>query len=217
MLVDGRQDRVDRAELSGATHSTENAHLTSRRRTPMARMNTDSGGGTLSPDTIKHAFREIMDDEAKHVSFFEAALEKAGAPVRPKPTFKGLARSNQSDFITMAGTLENVGVAAFLLAIPAISDKNYMAAAASIVTIEARHAGFVNALLGKPLSENGAFDKPISHAEVLKAASPFIESLNGGPDPADALDDDTVILNFALLLEHLEAEFYRVNVPNLFK
>jgi len=53
---------------------------------------------------------------------------------------------------------------------------------------------------------------PISHAEILKAASPFIESLNGGPDPADALDNDTVILNFALLLEHLEAEFYRVNV-----
>ena len=183
----------------------------------MARMNTDSVVGTLSPDTIKREFREIMDDEAKHVSFFEAALTKAGAPVRPKPTFKGLARSNQSDFITMAGTLENVGVAAFLLAIPAISDKNYMTAAASIVTIEARHAGFVNALLGKPLSENGAFDKPMSHAEILKAASPFIESLNGGPDPADALDNDTVILNFALLLEHLEAEFYRVNVPNLFK
>lgn len=89
-------------------------------------MNTDSVAGTLSLETIKHAFREIMDDEAKHVSFFEAALEKAGAPVRPKPTFKGLARSNQSDFITMAGALENVGVAAFLLAIPAISDKKYM-------------------------------------------------------------------------------------------
>jgi hypothetical protein len=117
----------------------------------------------------------------------------------------------------MSGILENTGVAAFLMAMAAITDKNYMAAAHSIVTIEARHAGFVNALLGKPLSESGAFDKPISHAELLKAVSPFIESLNGGPDPADALDNDTVILNFALLLEHLEAEFYRVNVPRLFK
>jgi rubrerythrin len=183
----------------------------------MARMHTDSAVGTLSPDTIKSAFREMMDDEAKHVSFFEAALEKAGAPVRPKPAFKALAQSNQSDFIRMSGILENTGVAAFLMAMAAIRDKNYRAAAESIVTIEARHAGFVNALLAKPLSENGAFDKPISHAEIVKAVSPFIESLNGGPDPADALDDDTVILNFALLLEHLEAEFYRVNVPNLFK
>jgi len=186
----------------------------------MATMTPASPGRNLStvgPETIKNAFREIMDDEAKHVSFFEAALKKAGASVRPKPTFKGLAQSNQSDFIAMSGILENTGVAAFLMAMPAISDKNYMAAAHSIVTIEARHAGFINALLAKPLSESGAFDKPISHAELIKAVSPFIESLNGGPDPADALDNDTVILNFALLLEHLEAEFYRVNVPNLFK
>jgi hypothetical protein len=186
----------------------------------MATMNPASAGRTVSTvgaDTIESAFREIMDDEAKHVSFFEAALKKAGAPVPPKPTFRGLAQSNQSDFIAMSGILENTGVAAFLMAMAAITDKNYMAAAHSIVTIEARHAGFVNALLGKPLSESGAFDKPISHAELLKAVSPFIESLNGGPDPADALDNDTVILKFALLLEHLEAEFYRINVPRLFK
>lgn len=186
----------------------------------MVAMSTNSAAGPLStvaPDTIRDAFREMMDDEAKHVSFFEGALKKAGAPVPPKPTFKGLAQSNQSDFIRMSGILENTGVAAFLMAMAAISDKAYVAAAESIATIEARHAGFVNALLGKPLSENGAFDKPISHAEVIKSVSPFIESLNGGPDPADAFDNDTVILNFALLLEHLEAEFYRVNVPSLFK
>jgi len=183
----------------------------------VATTNTVSGEGTLSQDTIKNAFREMMDDEAKHVSFFEAALKKAGAPVPPKPTFKGLAQSNQSDFIAMSGTLENAGGAAFLMAMPKLSDRNYVAAAESIVTIEARHAGFVNALLAKPLSENGAFDKPTSHAEIVKAVSPFIDSLNGGPDPADPLNNDTVILNFALLLEHLEAEFYRVNVPNLFK
>lgn len=186
----------------------------------MAAMNTNSAvdtPSTVAPESIKNAFREIMDDEAKHVSFFEAALKKAGAPIPPKPTFKGLAQANQRDFINMSGTLENCGVAAFLMAIPAISDKNYIPAAASILTIEARHAGFVNALLAKPLSENGAFDKPTSQAEIVKAVSPLIDSLNGGPNPADALDNDTAILNFALLLEHLEAEFYRINVPNLFK
>lgn len=158
----------------------------------------------------------MMDDEAQHVTFFQKALKQAGATPRPKPTFKGLAQANQHDFAAMSCTLENAGVAAFLMAIPAISDKKYSAAAASIVTIEARHAGFVNALVGKPLSPNGAFDKPISHPEIVNAVSPFIESLNGGPNPADALDNDTVILNFALLLEHLEAEFYSINVPNLF-
>jgi hypothetical protein len=130
---------------------------------------------------------------------------------------KGLAHTEVDDFIAMSCMLENAGVGAFLMAMPAISDKNYTAAAASIVTIEARHAGFVNALLGKPLSENGAFDKPTSHATIVESVSPFIESLNGGSDPADELNSDPVILNFALLLEHLEAEFYRINVPRLFE
>lgn len=174
---------------------------------------------TLSPIMameIKNAFTEIMDDEVQHVSFLQTALKRAGVTPRPKPTFKGLAQANQHDFAAMSCTLENAGVAAFLMAIPAISDKKYSAAAASIVTIEARHAGFVNALVGKPLSPNGAFDVPAAHLEIVNAVSPFIESLNGGPNPADALDNDTVILNFALLLEHLEAEFYSVNVPKLF-
>ena len=186
----------------------------------MARPNSNPGAGTLStiaPDTIRNAFKEIMDDEAQHVSFFQTALKRAGATPRPKPTFKGLAHDDVDDFVAMSCMLENAGVGAFLMAMPAITDQNYTAAAASIVTIEARHAGFVNGLLGKPLSENGAFDKPISHGKIVEAVSPFIESLNGGPNPADELNSDPVILNFALLLEHLEAEFYRINVPKLFE
>ena len=172
---------------------------------------------TITPETIKKSFKEIMDDEAEHVSFFQTALKRAGVTPRPKPTFKGLAQAELDDFIAMSGMLENAGVGAFLMAMPAISDTNATAAAASIATIEARHAGFVNALLGKPLAENGAFDKPIPQNTIVNAVSPFIESLNGGPDPADALTSDQVILNFALLLEHLEAEFYHVNVPRLFE
>jgi hypothetical protein len=83
----------------------------------MATMNPVSAGravSTVSADAIESAFREMMDDETKHVSFFEAALKTAGAPVPPKPTFKGLEQSNQSDFIAMSGLLENTGVAAFL-------------------------------------------------------------------------------------------------------
>ena len=128
---------------------------------------------TVNETTIKNAFAEIMNDESLHVSFFRKALTQAGATPRPKPTFKRLAQANLMDFATMSGILENTGVAAFLTVMPAISNKDYAAAAASIVTIEARHAGFVNAVLGKPLSGDGAFDKTTSHAEVIKAVSPF--------------------------------------------
>lgn len=164
----------------------------------------------------KAAFTEIMNDETAHVTFLQAALTKAGATPRPKPTFKGLQQTDVTAFAGVSQALENVGVGAYLMAAPAIANKAYLAAAGSILTIEARHAGFLDVLLGKPISANGAFDKPMTQADIVTAASPFISSLNGGPDPSAALKNDADILNFALLLEFLEAEFYTTNVPTLF-
>ncbi len=159
------------------------------------------------------AFHEIRKDEDTHVSFLKGAL---GSAARPKPTFKGLAQCDASTFIHLSQVFENVGVGAYLLAAPAISSKANLAAAASILTIEARHAGYLNALVGLPLSTNGAFDKPIPQAQIVKDVSPFIASLNGGPDPSKPLMNDVDILNFALLLEYLEATFYDINVPKFY-
>lgn len=159
------------------------------------------------------AFREIKADEDAHVSFLVQALGKAA---RPKPTFKGLKQSSVNNFIQLAQVFENVGVGAYLLAAPTIKNKNYLAAAGSILTIEARHAGYLNSLLGKALSTNGSFDKPIAQAQVVTAVSPFIANLNGGPAPSKTLANDTDILNFALLLEYLEASFYDINVPTFY-
>ena len=165
----------------------------------------------------KAAFTEIMNDETAHVTFLQGALRKAGATVRPKPTFQGLAQTDIAAFAKLSQVFENVGVGAYLMAAPAISSKAYLAAAGSILTIEARHAGFLDVLLNMPVSANGAFDKPITQADIVKDVSPFIASLNGGQDPSAALKNDADILNFALLLEFLEAEFYTTNVPTLFK
>jgi len=159
------------------------------------------------------AFKEIRSDEDAHVSYLKQAL---GSAARPKPSFKGLQQSNVNSFIKLSQVFENVGVGAYLLAAPAISSKSTLSAAASILTIEARHAGYLDSLIGVPLSPNGAFDKAIPQAQIVKDVSPFIASLNGGPDPSKPLDDDVDILNFALLLEYLEATFYDINVPKFY-
>lgn len=162
----------------------------------------------------KLAFTEIMNDENQHVQFLQGALKSAA---RPKPTFQKLEQTDMQTFASMAQQIENVGVGAYLLAAPALTNKDTLLTAGSILTIEARHAGFLNALLQKPLSANGAFDKPMTQAEIVSAVSPFIANLNGGADPAARLKNDQDILNFALLLEFLEAEFYKANVTKLFR
>ena|SRR5579872_4738023 len=158
-------------------------------------------------------FVEIQNDENAHVQFLTQAL---GSNARPKPSFQGLTAPDIQTFAKDSMTFENVGVGAYLMAAPAISSKDNLKAAGSILTIEARHAGFLDVLLGAPISANGAFDKPISQSDIVSAVSPFIASLNGGPDPSGTLSNDTDILNFALLLEYLESTFYNINVPKFF-
>lgn len=159
------------------------------------------------------AFHEIRKDEDAHVAYLVKAL---GSAARPKPSFKGLRQDDLEDFINLSRVFENVGVGAYLMAAPAISSKGILAAAGSILTIEARHAGYLDALTGMPLSPNGAFDKPISQSQIVADVSPFIASLNGGRDPSKPLRNDVDILNFALLLEYLEATYYDINVPKFF-
>lgn len=163
--------------------------------------------------SMEDAFQEIMKDEDAHVSYLKQAL---GSAARPKPKFKGLKQEDAAHFVKLSQVFENVGVGAYLLAAPAISSKAILGAAGSILTIEARHAGYLDALVGVPLSPNGAFDKPISQSQIVADVSPFIESLNGGSDPSKPLMNDIDILNFALLLEYLEATYYDINVPRFY-
>ncbi|QEH39249.1 hypothetical protein OJF2_78640 (plasmid) [Aquisphaera giovannonii] len=164
-------------------------------------------------------FQAIRTHENAHVTFLVNAL---GTYARPKPTFVNLVQPNLLAFAQTSKALENTGVGAYLGAAPVIYSRDYLAAAGSIMTIEARHAGYLDVLLNEIMTTNvygdeQSFEMALSIEQVVDLAGPFIADLNGGPpltfSTTPSPSNDVAILNFALALEYLEAEFYNVNVP----
>lgn len=169
-------------------------------------------------------FQDIQQHENDHVAEVIKTIRSFGGTERLMPKFRNLLQPNFRAFFQVSQDLENTGVGAYLGAAPAIFTKEILAAAGSIALIEGRHAGWINTLVGDPITFNvynkeQSFEKPLTAAQVLALAAPFIDDLNGsvpGYDPAaQSLANDIDILNFALALEYLEAEFYNLNVPAL--
>src|ERR1700693_5116813 len=117
------------------------------------------------------AFLKVVTaDENAHVKFLKKAL---GSKAAKEPTFnfKG-TNTNAEMFMKTAQVLENTGVHAYLGQVLNIKTPAYVAAAGSILTIEARHAsviGLLNAPSGAAIAPEGPFDKPLTAAAVLKA------------------------------------------------
>ncbi len=114
--------------------------------------------------------KTVTADENAHVAFLKKALGSK-AIAAPKVAF-GSTTSVEASFVKTAVALENTGVHAYSGQALNITDPAYVAAALSILTIEARHASVAGLLLnGKPsgITPDGPFDTPFTAAEVLKA------------------------------------------------
>lgn len=122
----------------------------------------------------KSLAKSFGDEEAQHVAALTKAIKASGGTPVSKPTFSFPA-TNQSSFLKLAYTLENVGVGAYNGAGPSLQSKALLAAAGSIVQVEARHAASIAVLTGGKITPNGAFDKPLTKTQVLADAKPFIK------------------------------------------
>ncbi len=118
----------------------------------------------------------LRDNEHAHVDALTTAIKGAGGkPVAAPGVDFGTAFGSEKSFLKLAQTFEDTGVSAYNGAGPLIKSKAVLAAAGSIVQVEARHAAAIRLMNGVPITDGG-FDKSLDMAAVLKAVQPFVKS-----------------------------------------
>jgi rubrerythrin len=130
--------------------------------------------GKLSGKVLAVA-KQFGSEESQHVQALEGAIKKAGGKLPAKPKGK-FPLKDQKSILKLAASVENLGASAYLGQAGRIQDKEVLAAALAIHTVEARHAATLNSVIGMDITPDGAFAVPMDATAVLKAVKPFIAS-----------------------------------------
>jgi len=142
-----------------------------------------TAAGISVPDVAIQNFQSILDHETAHVAILDQALSDNGDTPLSGCTFNfDPVLTDVATMAAVARTVEHVGVGAYLGGADLIDDKNFLAAAATILTVEARHQTFLNIIAGAtPIPQ--ALDVGLTPPDVLSIAGAFIS----GCDPATEL------------------------------
>ena len=115
----------------------------------------------------------IGEQEAEHVAFLTAGIEAAGGT----PVAEGIYNFGYTDlagFLSLAATIEGVGVSAYQGAAPYLIDSDdLLTAALTIHGVEARHAAYLN-LIGEVSPFPDAVNPTLTYDEVVALVTPFI-------------------------------------------
>jgi rubrerythrin len=135
---------------------------------------TDAAASGMLKGKILELAKGFGAEEQEHIDALIALIKKAGGKPAAKPKAK-FPLDSQKAILDLAATVENLGANAYLGQAGNIQDKEILAAALSIHSVEARHAAVLN-LATKAAPAPGAFAKPATAAEVLKSVKPFLVS-----------------------------------------
>lgn len=132
-------------------------------------------------DDLTNFVNVVAGHEAAHVAFLRGALGRK-AVAMPKFDFKDTV-TNQAKFQATAQVLEDTGVMAYLGQAGHIKSKKVLAAAGSVLAVEARHASWIRDINGgfkggAPLPAPAAFQAAKTKGQILAAvkATGFIVS-----------------------------------------
>ena len=124
----------------------------------------------------------IRDHEQAHVDALTKAIGDLKGTAVQEATYD-FGYGDAAGFLEVAMALENTGVAAYAGAAPSIGNKDLLAAALGIHSVEARHAAELNRL-NKMTPFPDAIDQPQTPEQVLKVAGGFITKEKAPASPA---------------------------------
>ncbi len=140
--------------------------------------------GLVKDRKLADLAKALGQQEQEHVDALAATAKKLGTPAaKPTTKFEDVLSGGLETVLNTAATVENLGAAAYLGAAGQIKDREILAAALAIHSVEARHAAALNQLVGRTFEgdgklegslPNGAFAKGLPMDEVLKQVKPFI-------------------------------------------
>ncbi|OCH86726.1 hypothetical protein OBBRIDRAFT_806564 [Obba rivulosa] len=119
---------------------------------------------------VRGRYEQIAQHEADHVAFLKGALGAAATA----PCEYNFPYTDPKSFAALSMALEGVGEAAYLGAARFVEDKDTLTAAASILTVEARHAAWISSAVLKKQPWDGDFETPLGFSGVFSLASQFI-------------------------------------------
>ena len=119
------------------------------------------------------AIEKFGQEEAEHVEALTQAAKALGGKPAAEPKAEFPLEDAQA-VVELAGTVENLGAAAYLGQAANIKSPEVLASALAIHSVEGRHAATLNGMLGVSITPDGAFAKPADAKTVLESVEPFI-------------------------------------------
>jgi hypothetical protein len=115
----------------------------------------------------------IRDHEGAHVEALTAVITDLGGEPVAEASYDFGYGSDPQAFLVTAAALENTGVSAYDGAGQYLESPDLLTAAGGIVSVEARHAAYLNLITGESPFPEG-FELAKSPDEILAIAGPFI-------------------------------------------
>jgi rubrerythrin len=126
--------------------------------------------GKLSGRLLEIAKR-FAAQEAQHVAALEAYVTQHGGTAPPKPKTE-FTLTSPAVILKQAVTFENLGASAYLGQVDRITDKELLAGALTIHSVEGRHAAALSVAAGLDPTPDGAFATPQTATNVINAIQP---------------------------------------------